>query len=167
MAFVRNGESKERKLISIEDTNFIWRTNFSGDPERDSFGSDARQANLIIPDPAMAEELIAEGYNIKQTKPREGEEEGFEPRYFVSVKVNFDSFNPPRIYLVSGDADPLLLDEESIDILDRCQVMNVNAILNPYENPRTGRKSLYVRTMYVEQDIEDDPFAQRYARRGE
>ena len=132
MAFVRNGESRERKIISIEDTNFIWRTNFSGDPERDSFGSDARQANLIIPDPAMAEELIADGYNIKQTKPREGEEEGFEPRYFVSVKVNFDSFNPPRIYLVSGDADPLLLDEESIDILDRCQVLNVNATLNPY-----------------------------------
>lgn len=167
MAFVRNGEAKERKLISIEDTNFIWRTNFSGDPERDSFGSDARVANIIIPDPAQAEELIDEGFNIKQTKPREGEEEGFEPTYFVSVKVNFDSFNPPRIYLVSGDADPLLLDEESIDILDRCQVLNVNATLNPYENPRTGRKSLYVRTMYVEQDIEDDPFAQRYARRGE
>lgn len=167
MAFVRNGESRERKLISIEDTNFIWRTNFSGDPERDSFGSDARQANLIIPDPAMAEDLIAEGYNIKHTKPKEGEEEGFEPRYFVLVKVNFNSFNPPRIYLVSGDADPLLLDEESIDILDRCQVLNVNATLNPYENPRTGRKSLYVRTMYVEQDIEDDPFAQRYARRGD
>ncbi len=167
MAFVRNGESRKRKLISIEDTNFIWRTNFSGDPERDSFGSDTRQANLIIPDPAMAEDLIAEGYNVKQTKPREGEEEGFEPRYFVSAKVNFDSFNPPRIYLVSGDADPLLLDEESIDILDRCQVLNVNATLNPYENPRTGRKSLYVRTMYVEQDIEDDPFAQRYARRGD
>lgn len=167
MAFVRNGESKERKLISIEDTNFIWRTNFSGDPERDSFGSDARQANLIIPNPAMAEDLIAEGYNIKHTKPQEGEEEGFEPRYFVSVKVNFNSFNPPRIYLVSGDADPLLLDKESIDILDRCQVLNVNATLNPYENPRTGRKSLYVRTMYVEQDIEDDPFAQRYARRGD
>lgn len=165
MAYVRNNNSKERKLISLEDTNFIWMTNFSGDPERDNFGSDARQANIIIPDPALAEELLAEGYNVKQTKPREGEEEGFEPRYFISIKVNFDSFNPPRIYLVSGDADPLLLDEESIDIIDRCQVLNVNATLNPYENPRTGRKSLYVRTMYVEQDIEDDPFAQRYARR--
>lgn len=167
MAYVRNNNSTERKLISLEDTNFIWRTNFSGDPERDSFGSDARQASIIIPDPVLAEEMIAEGYNVKVTKPREGEEEGFEPRYYIAIKVNFDSFNPPRIYLVSGDADPLLLDEESIDILDRCQVLNVNATLNPYENPRTGRKSLYVRTMYVEQDIEDDPFAQRYARRND
>ena len=158
-------EKKERKLVSIEDTNFIYSTNFSGDPERDSFGNDARQANIIIPDPEMAEELRTEGFNVKETKPREGDEEGFEPTYFVVVKVNFDSFNPPRIYLVSGDADPLLLDEESIDILDRCQILNVNATLNPYENPRTGRKSLYVRTMYVEQDLEEDPFASRYARR--
>lgn len=166
MAFVRNGrEKKERKLIAIEDTNFIYRTNFSGDPERDSFGSDARVANIIIPDPVLAEELLDEGFNIKQTKPREGEEEGFEPTYFVSVKINYDSFNPPRIHLVSGEADPLLLDEESIEILDRCQVLNVNATLNPYENPKTGRKSLYVRTMYVEQDVEDDPFAARYVRR--
>lgn len=168
MAIIRNNRGpKERKLISLEDTNFIWRTNFSGDPERDSFGNDARQASIIIPDPELAEELLAEGYNIKKTNPREGEEEGFEPRYYTTIKVNYDSFSPPCIYLVSGDADPLMLDEESISILDRCQVLNVNAILNPYENSRTGRKSLYVRTMYVEQDVADDPFAARYARRGE
>lgn len=168
MAIIRSGYgTSERRLITIEDTNFIWRTNFSGDPERDSFGNDARQANIIIPDEGMAKDLADEGFNIKVTKPREGEEEGFTPRYYVSVKINFDSFNPPRIYLVSGDADPLLLDEESVDILDRCEVLNVNATLSPYENPKTGRKSLYVRTMYVEQDIEDDPFAQRYIRKGE
>lgn len=168
MAIIKSGYgSSERRLITIEDTNFIWRTNFSGDPERDGFGNDARQANIVIPDEGMAKDLADEGFNIKVTKPREGEEEGFTPRYYVSVKINFDSFNPPRIYLVSGDADPLLLDEESVDILDRCEVLNVNATLSPYENPKTGRKSLYVRTMYVEQDIEDDPFAQRYIRKGE
>lgn len=168
MAIIRSGYgTSERRLITIEDTNFIWRTNFSGDPERDSFGNDARQANIIIPDEGMAKDLADEGFNVKVTKPKEGEEEGFTPRYYVSVKINFDSFNPPRIYLVSGDADPLLLDEESVDILDRCEVLNVNATLSPYENPKTGRKSLYVRTMYVEQDIEDDPFAQRYIRKGE
>lgn len=164
MARKINSERRERKLISIEDTNFIWRTNFSGDPERDSFGSTARVANIIIPSQTQAEELIAAGFNVKQTKPKDGEEEGFEPTYFVSIKVNYDTDYPPRIYLVSGDADPLLLDEESVDILDRCYVLNVNATLNPYVNPRTGRSSLYVRTMYVEQDIEDDPFASRYAR---
>ena len=160
-------EKRERRLISIENTNFIWRTNFSGDPERDSFGNDARQANLIIPDEEQALELMREGFNVKKTKPREGEEEGFVPTYYVSIKVNYDTNWPPKICLVSGDSEPVELTEETIDILDKCYVLNVNAILNPYQNPRTGRSSLYVRTMYVEQDIEDDPFAHRYARRGE
>ena len=160
-------EKTERKLISIENTNFIWRTNFSGDPERDSFGSDARQANIIIPDYDQAMQLLEEGFNVKQTKPKEGEEEGFEPTYFVPIKVNYDTPWPPKIWLVSGDADPVLLDEESVDIIDKSYVLNVNAILNPYQNPRTGSSSLYVRTMYVEQDVEDDPFASRYLRREE
>lgn len=167
MPIVRNREERERKIISIENTNFIFKTNFSGDPERDAFGSDARVANIIIPDNRLAECLIDEGYNIKSTRPREGEEDEFVPTYFVTIRVNYNTDWPPKIYLVSGDAEPRLLDEETIDILDRVYVLNVNAVLNPYENPKTGRKSLYIRTMYVEQDIEDDPFAHRYARRGE
>ena len=82
----------------------------------------------------------------------------------MAIGVNYDSKWPPKIYLVSGEAEPVLLDEESINSLDMCQVRNVNVVLNPYMNERTGRKSLYVRTMYVEQDIDDDPFASRYRR---
>lgn len=159
-----NKAAKERRLISLENTNFIFRTNFSGDPERDSFGSDARRANIIIPDHMLARELIDEGFNVKATKPKPGEEEDFVPTYFVAVKVNYDTDWPPKIYLVSGNSQPVLLDKETIEEIDKCYVLNVNAILNPYENARTGAKSLYVRTMYVEQDIEDDPFAHRYAR---
>lgn len=156
--------AKERRLISIEDTNFIWMTNFSGDPERDRFGSDARKANVVIPDPDMAMDLLEQGFNVRQTKPKPGEEEDFIPTYFVSISVNYDTDWPPKIYLVSGDADPVELNEDTIDILDKCYVLNVNVVLNPYHNPRTNKKSLYVRTMYVEQDIEDDPFAHRYIR---
>jgi hypothetical protein len=157
--------ARERELITISDTKFIWATNFSGDPERDAFGSDARKANVIIPDPEQAMDLLEQGFNVRQTKPKPGEEADFVPTYFVSIKVNFESLRPPRIYLISGDAERLQLDEESIDILDTCYVLNVNVVLNPYQNPRTNKKSLYVTTMYVEQDIEDDPFAHRYIRR--
>jgi hypothetical protein len=167
MAIIQKREPRERRLISIENTNFIWRTNFSGDPERDSFGSDARKANIIIPDTEMALDMRDAGFNVKETRPKEGEEEGFVPTYYVAINVNYDTDWPPKIYLVSGDSEPVLLDEESVDILDKCYVLNVNVVLNPYQNQRTGRSSLYVRTMYVEQDVEDDPFAHRYVRRGE
>ena len=161
-----NGSNpRERKLISIENTRFIFRTNFSGDPDRDTYGNDARRANIIIPDPDMAEALREEGFNVKPTKPRPGFEDEFVPEYYVAIGVNYDTKWPPKIYLVSGNADPVLLDEESVGSLDMCYVRNVDVVLNPYTNQRTGRKSLYVRTMYVVQDIDDDPFASRYRRR--
>lgn len=155
---------RERKLISIENTNFIYNTNFSGDPARDKFGSDARKANILIPTYEQAMELMDMGVNVKETKPKPGEEEGFEPKYFAMVRVNYKSKWPPKIHLVSGDAVPVLLDEESVCAIDNCYVLNVNAVVNPSFNPNTGKTSLYVRTMYVEQDVEADPFAHRYAR---
>lgn len=157
--------AKDKKIVSIEGTRFIFRTNFSGDPERDSFGSSARKANIMIPDEQQALELRDEGFNIKQTKPREGEEEDFVPKYFVSISLNYDSEWPPKVYLVTGKNMPVLLDEESIGILDKIYVTNVDVVLNPYHNQRTGRNSLYVKTMYVEQDVEDDPFAAKYLSR--
>lgn len=155
---------REKELISVENTKFIFRTNFSGDPERDTFGSEARKANIIIPDRDQAMEMRAQGFNVKETRPKPGEEEDFEPTYFVAINVNYDTNWPPKIYLVSGDAVPVLLDADTIDILDKCYVLNVDVVLNPYRNQRTGKSSLYVRTMYVTQDVEDDPFAQRYMR---
>lgn len=166
MATVRsNTEAQERKLICIDDTNFIYNTNFAGDPEQDRFGSNARKANIIIPDHMQARELIDAGINVRCTKPREDEDEDtFVPTYFVSVRANYDSNWPPRIYLVSGDAEPRLLDEDTVGEIDRCYVKNVNVVLNKYLNPVTNRASLYIRTMYVEHDVEDDPYASRYAR---
>lgn len=152
----------EKRVVCIDDTKFIYWTNFSGDPERDNFGSDVRKGNVIIPSEFQARELMNEGFNVRRTEPRDGEEEGFEPTYFVSVTANYNTNWPPKIYLVSGDAEPKLLDMESVGIIDKIRVKNVNVVLNPYYNNRTHRSSLYIRTMYVEQDVESDPYADRY-----
>ena len=81
------------------------------------------------------------------------------------MSLNYDSEWPPKVYLVTGNNMPVLLDEESVGILDKIYVTNVDVVLNPYHNQRTGRNSLYVKTMYVEQDVEDDPFASKYLNR--
>lgn len=158
---------QERKLIRIDDTNFIYATNFSGDPDRDKFGSDRRKGNIIIPDYEQAMDMREAGINVKETKPKLGDDEDFVPTYYVSAIVNYDSKWPPRVYLVSGDSEPVLLDEDSIGNLDYCRAKNVNVILNASYNPKTGRVGMYVRTMYVEQDLSDDPYMSRYARRDE
>lgn len=150
-------------LVIIEGASFIFDTNFSGDPKRDRFGNDQRKANLVIPNVEQARQLIDEGYNIRLTKPREGEEEGFIPKYFVPVKLNYDSPWPPRVYLVTEDNGGVLLDAESVGCIDDLWVDSVNAVLNPYEGP--NGKSLYVKSMEVFQKIDDDPIASKYSRR--
>lgn len=162
MAIVAPITPKQNKLVHIENTRFIYSTNFSGDPTRDRFGSNERKGNIIIPDHNQAIELQNAGFNVKRTEPRPGEEEGFIPTYYVPIKANYDTNWPPKIYFVSGKSEPRLLDEDSLITIDTCRVRNVNAVLSTYSNPRTHRSSLYVRTMYVEQDVESDPFASRY-----
>lgn len=148
------------KIVSIENTRFIFETNFSGDPRRDKFGSDKRYANIIVPE-ELAEELTDEGFNVRHTDPKDDE---YEKTYFVRATVNYDSKFPPRIFLVSGDNPPELLDVESVGVIDTMYIRNVNVILSKYYNAKMDKWSLYVRTMYVEQELDDDPFAARYRR---
>lgn len=147
-------------LVIVENGKFIFDTNFAGDPKKDRFGSDERKANLVIPDIDLARELIDDGFNIRLTKPRVGEEEGFVPRYFVKVKLNYKSTWPPTVYLVTDEDKSVLLDEESVACLDDIWVDRVNAVLNRYEGP--NGKSLYVKSMEVYQKFDDDPISAKY-----
>ena len=161
------------KTIAVDDTRFIFQTQFEGDPTKDRFGDARRKANLIIPDPEQAKDLIKAGFKVRETKPRPDEDPSdFVPDYFVQIVLKYrNKFNqpvkyPPKVYLVSGDNEPVLLDEDSVACIDQMRVKNVNVILNPYEwDPANNGLILYIRTMYVEQDLDDDPYAARYSRR--
>ena len=162
----------EFRQIELENTRFIFNTNFAGDPANDpKFHSTARQGNVIIPDADLAQQMIRDGFNVKETKPRPGFEDDFTPEYFIAVKLSFSGRKPPKVYLVSGNSTPVLLDEESVSEIDRLQenrsVANVNCLCNVYHNEERDTNSLYVNIMYVEQLIDDDPYAARYARRSE
>ena len=150
-------------LVIVENGKLIFDTNFAGDPKKDRFGSDERKANLVIPDIDLAMELIDDGFNVRLTKPRVGEEEGFVPRYFVKGKLNYKSTWPPKVYLVTDEDKSVLLDEESVACLDDIWVDRVNAVLNRYEGP--NGKSLYVKSMEVYQKVDDDPISAKYRRR--
>ena len=163
------------KTIAVDNTRFIFQTNFSGDPAKDRFADARRKANLIISDPEQAKDLIKAGFKVRETRPRPDDDPNdFMPEYFVTVLLKYRNRAgqpvkyPPKVYLVSGDNEPVLLDEESVKCIDQMRVKNVNVILNPYEyDPVNNGLSLYIRTMYVEQDLDDDPYAERYRRRRE
>lgn len=149
--------------IVLEGTRFIFETNFSGDPARDRFHSPGRKCNIIIPDPAMAQAMIEDGFNVKVTRPHPEEDvEQFIPTYFVTANTNYECKYPPRIFLVSGENPPVLMAPDTVGVIDTIRVANVDAVLNVRVWERG--KTLYVNTMYVVQDITSDPFAGKYVR---
>lgn len=162
------------RVIPVDNTRFIFATNFSGNPEEDRFGDARRKANIVIPDPEQAKDLMKAGFKVRQTRPRQDDDpEEFQPEFFVSALLKYRGKGgvpvkyPPKVFLVSGDNEPVLLDEESVACIDTMKVKNVNVILNPYEYDKNGGMNLYIRTMYVEQDMDDDPYAALYRRRRE
>lgn len=163
------------RTIAVDDTRFIFQTNFSGDPARDRFADARRKASLIIPDPEQAKDLIKAGFRVRETRPRQDDDPNdFVPEYYVTILLKYRNRKnepvkyPPKVYLVSGDNEPVLLDEESVSCIDQMRIKNVNVILNPYEyDPVNNGLSLYIRTMYVEQNLDDDPYAARYRRQEE
>lgn len=161
-----NDFERKRELVNLDNTKFIFRTNFSGDPSKDRFNNSARRANILIPTAEEAEYIASLGVNVKTTKPRPGEEEGFVPRYYMPVIVNYDSdvakSRPPKIYLVSGNAKPVLLDEDTVGLIDGTYVVNVKATIEIVYLAKYDRNAAYVRTMYVFQDADDDPWASEF-----
>lgn len=160
-------------IITIDDTRFIYETNFAGNPAKDKFGDNRRKCNLVIPDPNQAKSMLDKGYKVKQTKPGPDDDpDDFVPTYFVQAVLKYrDRYGKelkyaPKVYLVNTDNEPVLLEEESVKVLDNIRAANVNVVLNAWETD-DGGFSLYIRTMYVEQDFDDDPFAARYAKRRE
>lgn len=90
--------------VNIDNTRFIFDTNFSGDPNRDRYGSSRRRVNVVIPTEEQARQLIEMGLNVKQTKPNPNYiyDEPFVPTFYVPVTVNMGlEFNRP---LYNADA---------------------------------------------------------------
>ena len=154
--------------ININNTRFIFNTNFSGDPSRDRFGSARRRANVIIPTEEQAQQLMDMGVNVKQTHPNPERtyDDPFVPTYYVPVTVNMDSKWPPQVFWITTTGRKVSCNAENIGQLDFIRVKNVNLQANLYENSNhPGQFTLYADILYVEQDADADPYAAQYAQR--
>lgn len=144
-----------RGILQIDDARIIYR-NFSGEGSKFNREGD-RNFSVIIDDPAIADELVAQGWNVKIREPRE---EGDDPFIHLPVKVKFND-RGPRVYLVTGNRKNEL-DEESISILDNVDIISIDLDIRPYDwevNGKTGRTA-YLHSMCVTQEV--DRFADRF-----
>lgn len=160
----------KRQVVNIDDTRFIYATNFSGDPERDRFGGKTRRVNVVVPTEELAHHLMDMGVAVCQTKPNPERvyDEPFVPTYFVRVTINLASKWPPHIYWITTTGRRLLCNEDTIGQLDFIRVKNVCLQAKLVEKKNfPGEYTLYADVMYVEQDADTDPYAARYARYAE
>lgn len=141
------------------DGGMITHRNFAGRGDQYNRPGD-RNFSLIIPTQEMADDLIAQGWNVKI---RDARDEGGEQFMFLKVKVKFND-RGPAVYLKSGNAVNRL-DEDSVGMLDDIQISNVDLDIRPYDwtlaDGSSGRTA-YLQGMDVEQKL--DRFAARYAR---
>ena len=145
---------KKTNNIMIEDARLIFK-NFSG--EESKFNRAGNKNFCVVLDHDMAEDLVAEGWNIKYLRPRE---DGEEPTPYLQVTVAYGNI-PPKVIMIAG-RNKTPLDSVSIGTLDYAEIANVDLVIRPYNWEVNGKQGIkaYLKTMYVE--IEQDAFASKY-----
>ena len=148
-----------RGVVQIDDARIIYR-NFAGAPSKFNREGD-RNFAVVIEDQDIAEALTEKGWNVKIKPPRE---EGDEPFMFLPVKVKFNE-RGPRVYLQNslGGRNRVTLDEDTVSILDKVDITNVDLDIRPYDwdvQGKTGRTA-YLQSICVTQEV--DRFLNRYA----
>lgn len=145
-----------REKLVIENAQ-LFRRNFAGREEK--YNSLGDRNFVLFLEPDLADELRAEGWNIKQLKPRE---EGEPPRDIVEVAVNYRKGRPPRIIVISSRGRMELGADEAI-LVDMMAIKNFDVSIAPYQwevNGNTGIKA-YLRTAYI--TIDEDELDLKYA----
>ena len=148
--------SDQSKTILFEGATLIFR-NFAGKEGQYNREGD-RNFAVIIPDEQTAQDLLADGWNVKYLNPRE---EGDAPTPYLQVAVSYKN-RPPRIVMITSVARTNV-DESMVEVLDWVNIENADLIARPYEwevNGKTGKKA-YLQSMFV--TIEEDALERKYA----
>lgn len=134
--------------------------NFAGREDRFN-PAGKRNFNVIIDDAKMAQDLIADGWNVREVPPRD---EGGDPTYRLKVNVNFNGPRPPKIVQVTS-TNKVRLTEDLVGTLDYADIEKVDVDISPYNYDANGRTGVsgYLQTMYV--TIKEDPFEAEYSDR--
>lgn len=154
-------KGSDRKELLIEDARLIFR-NFEG--KQSQFNREGKREFSVILDPATAEKMIKDGWNVKTLKARE---EGDEETPYLTVAVAYTNFPPTVISISSYTGARTTLNESTIEMLDWAEFENIDLIVSGYDwdvNGKQGTKA-YLKKMYV--TLVEDELDRKYATRGE
>lgn len=148
------------KPLSLENVRIGFR-NFEG-REGQYNKAGERSFAVFLHDHALAEQLAAEGWNVKFPKEREAAVDPDEPSRdpYLQVSVGFEYY-PPNVFIISN-GQPTKLSEDEVLMLDWAEIENVDLVLRPYTwtvNRNSGIKA-YLKAGYF--TIVTDKFASKY-----
>lgn len=145
----------DAKTFMIEDARLVFR-NFSG--KEGQYNREGDRNFAVILDAAVAEEMLADGWNVKFLSSRE---EGEPDTPYIQVSVNFKN-RPPRVIMITS-ASRNQLAEESVSVLDWAEIRVADLIARGYDwtvNGKSGTKA-YLQSLFV--TIEEDELERKYA----
>ena len=148
-----------KNTVLMEGVRIIFK-NFAG--KETKYNKEGTRNFAVLIDEQVAETLAADEWHVKWLKPREDAEDDEPPQAYLPVTIRFDVF-PPRVVLITSRGRTHL-DDDSIEMLDWANIINIDLIVRPYPwgpiNGKSGVKA-YVQSMYV--TIEEDELEMKYS----
>lgn len=140
----------------IEDARLIYK-NFAGRAE--TYNREGDRNFCVVLTQQIADELAAQGWNVKQQDPKE---EGDEPLLFIKVKIGY-KVRPPTIVLITNDGKTRTrLAEKDLEMVDYVDMKLVDVVCNAYDWERAEKsgRAAYLQTLVV--IINEDPLERKY-----
>lgn len=132
-----------RRDITLKNVQIIYK-NFEGRP--DTFNPDGGKRSFhVLLDPASADVLEAQGYNVKR-KP--ALEKGGEEFIHLKVVVSFKG-RPPTVALISRNKGTRnTLDGDTVELADHADFERIDLTISPYDWKKGGNSG---RTAYLQE----------------
>lgn len=151
----------------LEGVEIRWR-NFKG--EVSDFNPMGKRQFAVMLDEQQADQMAADGWNVKFTKPKDPEEE---PEPYIRVEVSYKNADErggraPQVYLVAPptkDGVPpktTELPREMLRIADQVDVHHADVLLEPYRWDVQGNQGVKAYLYTIGIAIKLDPFMVKY-----
>ena len=150
-----------RGTFTFEDVNLRYR-NFSG--KASDFNPEGRRNFCMEVDPEIAEQMRADGWNIKQ-KDFQNDDGTTTTIYYLKIMLSYKfEDSAPQIFRISGD-NMVQLTENNVSSLDWEEIERVDLQITPYNWTRNNGAMTgvtpYLKSMYV--TVREDTLAKKYA----
>lgn len=141
-------------VLTIKDAHFKYRTNFGGSPDKYNKAGGKRYFNVIVPED-IVDKLIDDGWHVKETHPQDDQA----VEHYIKVIVNFNNFNPPKIWVKTPGGEPIRIYEDLAHELDSYHYLKIDQIsIVPWITDKYNfdYPPAYLKSMYATIEDEDD-----------